>query len=78
MCFAAFGVCESSQAARVAPMPGIDSSWTAEVAGGGATADASAGVLGVLTDEVLTDELDEHPAAALSNTQPTTITTCTN
>jgi len=70
--FAAFGVCESSQAARVAPIPGIDSSWTAEVAGGGATADVLAGVL-----DVLPGERDVHPAAALTNTQPTAIATRT-
>jgi len=32
-------------------MPGIDSSWTAEVAGSGATADVLAGVLGALSGE---------------------------
>lgn len=81
MLFAEFRVCEASQAARVAPMPGIDSSWTAEVAGSGAkaevdgsgaTADVLAGVLSVLTGE-----RDEHPAAALTNTQPTAIATRT-
>src|SRR5262249_37680721 len=53
-------------------MPGIDSSWTAEVAGSGATADVLAGALAVLSGE-----RDEHPAAALTNTQPTAIATRT-
>ena len=53
-------------------MPGIDSSWTAEVAGSGATADVLAYVFGVLSGE-----RDEHPAAALTNTQPTAIATRT-
>ena len=53
-------------------MPGIDSCWTAEVAGSGATADVLAGVLGVLPAE-----RDEHPAAALTNTQPAAVTTRT-
>jgi hypothetical protein len=52
-------------------MPGIDSSWTAEVAGSGETADVLAGVLDVLPGE------REHPAAALTNTQPTAIATRT-
>jgi hypothetical protein len=51
-------------------MPGIESFWTAEVAGSGATADVLAGVFGVLSGE-----RDEHPAAALTNTQPTAIAT---
>jgi hypothetical protein len=53
-------------------MPGINSSWTAEVAGSGATADVLAGVL-----DVLPGERDEHPAAAPTNTQPTAIATRT-
>jgi hypothetical protein len=53
-------------------MPGIDSPWTAEVAGSGATADVLAGVL-----DMLTGERDEHPAVALTNTQPTAIATRT-
>lgn len=60
--FAAFGVCEASQAARVAPMPGIDSSWMAEVAGSDAAADVLAGAL--------PGERDEQPAAALTKTHP--------
>ena len=54
-------------------MPGIDSCWTAEVAGSGATADVLAGVLSVLPGE-----RDEHPAAALTNTQPIAIATRTD
>jgi hypothetical protein len=53
-------------------MPGTDSSWTAEVAGSGGTADVLAGVL-----DVLPGERDEHPATALTNTQPTAIATRT-
>jgi hypothetical protein len=54
-------------------MPGIiDSSWTAEDAGSGPSADVLAGVLGALSGE-----RDEHPAAALTNTQPTAIATRT-
>jgi hypothetical protein len=45
----------------------------AEVVGSGATADVLAGVLGVLPSE-----RDEHPAAALTNTQPTAIATRTD
>ena len=41
----------------------------AEIAGSGATADALAGVL--------PGERDEHPAAALTNTQPAAVTTRT-
>ena len=70
--FAAFGVWEASQAARVAPMPGIDSSWTVEVAGSGAAADVLADVLSALPGE-----RDDHPAAALTNTQPIAIATRT-
>ena len=44
--------------------------WTAEVAGGGATADVLAGVLGALRQV-----RDEHPVAALTNTQPATTAT---
>jgi len=51
-------------------MPGIDSSWMAEIAGSGATADALAGVLGVLPGEG-----DEQPAAALTTTHPVTTAT---
>jgi hypothetical protein len=53
-------------------MPGIDSSWTADVAGSDAAADLLAGVLGVLPDE-----RDEQPAAALTKTHPTATTTRT-
>jgi hypothetical protein len=58
-------------------MPGIDSSWTAEVAGSGATAEvagggASADVLAGALD-VLSGERDEHPAAALTKTEPIAI-----
>jgi hypothetical protein len=52
-------------------MPGIDSPWMAEVAGSGATVDVLAGVLDALPGE------REHPAAALTNTQPTAIATRT-
>ena len=57
-------MCEASQSARVAPMPGIDGSFTAEVIG------ATAGALA----DVLSGKPDEHPAT-LINTQPTAITT---
>ncbi|HEX3869999.1 MAG TPA: hypothetical protein VHV77_06165 [Pirellulales bacterium] len=51
-------------------MPGIDSSWRAEIAGSGATADAVADVLGVLPGKG-----DEQPDAALTTTHPATTTT---
>jgi hypothetical protein len=53
-------------------MPGIDSPWTAEAAGSGAAADVLTGVL-----DALPGECDEHPAAALTKTQPTAIVTRT-
>jgi hypothetical protein len=54
-------------------MPGIDSSWMAEVAGSDAAADVLAGVLGVLHGE-----RDEQPAAALTKTHPTATATRTS
>jgi hypothetical protein len=54
-------------------MPGIDSFPRADVGGSRATADVFDGVLGVLLQV-----RDEHPVAALTNTQPAATATRTD